>query len=511
MKRLNLLLAIILSVFFVSTSCSDKNELPTPSKPERKNIPIVSQFVYDGLSMYYLWSDEMIDIKPSENDTDPEKYFYKTLYKTDAERSWSWITDDVEELIADFAGEPKSFGYSIGGFYQIDNIIYALVRYVFNNTPAYEAGMERLDLIGKIDGQPITLKPGTNQISQRDIDILYGGESATFTTYKFIDSKIEEDKEVKVTPRIINTNPVLYNNIYKIGDKKIGYLFYTNFTGNYNKELYEVFAKFSSEKVTDLVLDLRYNPGGGLTAASYLVSLFAPEAFVKNNTTLTTLTYNEYLNKLYDEKNWSRSTTLGTYRKNEEPNPLDANLNLDKVYIIATERSASASELTIFCSRAIMGESNIVHIGGETSGKYTASWTIHPYDNKYGQPIYKEESLSAKQKDIFKNWAMQPIVAVYRDKDGKDFVNPGYLEPNYALKEGFGYLNYWKPLGDTKDVFLSQALYLITGKESYKPIEPSSTRSRKTQMIEIESGVDETTPLIIDNIMLTPKDFKEMK
>ena len=508
MKKLNIqLLLLIFALSFVATSCSDKNELPKPTE----DIPLVSQFVYDGLSMYYLWKDNMLDKKPTVSDVDPQKYFKSVLYKTDIENSWSWLTDDAEGLIADFAGEPKSFGYSIGGFYQINDNIFALIRYVFENTPASEAGVERLDLIGKINGQPITLKPGSNQISQQDIDILYGGNSASFTTYRIIDNKIVEGKEVKITPRINKTNPVLYSNIYEEGDKKIGYLFYTNFTSNYNKELFEVFAKFKSEKITDLVLDLRYNPGGGLTAASYLVSLFAPEASVKNNAILTTLTYNEYLNKLYDDKNWSRSTTLGTYKKNEEPNPLDANLNLDKVYIIATDRSASASELTTFCSRAIMGESNVIHIGGETSGKYTASWTLHPYDSKYGQVIYKAESLSEKQKDAFKNWAMQPIVAIYKDSNGKDFINPGYLKPDYPLKEGFGYLNYWKPLGDTQDVFLGQALYLITGDMSYKPVEPTSTRSNQTEMMEIQSEKDETKPLLIDNMRLTPMEFKEMR
>lgn len=511
MKRLYDLFLITVALLFITTSCSDKDDLPTTSKPDSKKIPLVSQFVYDGLSTYYLWSDEMVSKKPTENDTNPHKYFKNILYKTDIDKGWSWITDDVEALIADFAGEPKSFGYSIGGFYKIGDNIYALIRYVFDNTPASESGIERLDLIGKINGQPIALKPGTNQISQKDIDILYGGDEATFTTYKIIDNTLTENKNVKVVPRVTKNNPVLYHNIYPEGDKTIGYLFYTNFTGNYNKELFDVFTKFKSEGVTDLVLDLRYNPGGGLTAASYLVSLFAPETSVKNNAILTTLTYNKFLNKLYDTNSWSRNTMLGNYKKDEEPDPLSANLNLDKVYIIATDKSASASELTTFCSRAIMGESNVVHIGGQTSGKYTASWTIHPYDDKYGQPIYKEESLSAAQKNLFKNWAMQPIVAIYKDGNGKDFINPGYLEPDYPLEEGFGYVNYWKPLGDTEDVFLGQALYLITGDSNYKPIEPTTTRSSKTEMIEVESGRDQAKPLLLDNMNLPPMKLKEIK
>lgn len=514
MKRLHSLLLITFALFFVATSCSDKNDLPGPSKPDNKDIAIVSQFVYDGLSSYYLWSDEMTSKKPTVNDTDPVKYFNSVLNKIDTDNGWSWITDDVQGLLADFAGEPKSFGYSIGGFYQIENKIYALLRYVFENTPASQAGMERLDLIGEIDGKPITAN-SEGYISDRDLNILYGDKKATFTTYKLSDAELTLKKEVEVTPIVTKTDPVLYNEIYTIGDKKIGYLFYTNFTGNYNYRLFEVFSHFKNEGVTDLVLDLRYNPGGGVTAASYLVSLFAPEASVKDKTILTTLTYNKFLNDIFGS---NRNTKLGTYTdKNGKLliegalDPLQANLDLEKVYIIATERSASASELTTFCSRAIMGDANVVHIGGKTSGKYTASWTVHPYDDNLGQPVYVEDKLSTKQKDIFKNWAMQPIVAIYKDKDGKDFVNPGYLEPDYALEEGFGYLDYWKPLGDTKDVLLGQAIYLITGNESYKPIKPTTTRSNQEQMRVIESGMDDAKPLVLDNIELNEEDLLKIK
>lgn len=514
MKRLNALLLISFALFFVATSCSDKNKLPTPSKPGDKNIPLVSQFVYDGLSSYYLWSSEMLDKKPTESNTDPEKYFKSVLNKTDTDNGWSWITDDVEGLLADFAGEPKSFGYSIGGFYKIENKIYALLRYVYTNTPASQAGMERLDLIGEIDGKPITAN-SEGYISDRDINILYGENKATFTTYKFIDDGVTLKKEVQVTPRTTKNDPILFDKVYTIGNKKIGYLFYTNFTGNYNHRLFEVFSHFKNEKVTDLVLDLRYNPGGVITAASYLVSLFAPVATVKDKITLTTLSYNKYLNDYFGSR---RDTKLGTYTDKDGKllhegalNPLDANLNLNKVYIIATERSASASELTTFCSRAIMGDANVVHIGGKTSGKYTASWTIHPYDDNLGQPVYVEEKLSAKQKETFKNWAMQPIVAIYKDKNGKDFVNPGYLEPDFALEEGFGKIYNWKPLGDTKDVLLGQALYIITGDATYKPIEPTATRSIQKQIRVIESGRDDAKPLVLDNIELNEEDFMKIR
>lgn len=62
-------------------------------------------------------------------------------------------------------------------------------------------------------------------------------------------------------------------------------------------------------------------------------------------------------------------------------------------------------------------------------------------------------------------------------------------------------------------MLLGQALYLITNDESFKPIEPVSTRARSAQreMIELSTRIDEAKPLIIDNIKLTPEDFKEIR
>ncbi len=86
-----------------------------------KEINIVSQFVYDGMSLYYFWADEVKNKKPIVADVNPENYFYKILNSTDTQHGWSWITDDVNALLADFSGKSLSFGYNIG-FIIINNV-----------------------------------------------------------------------------------------------------------------------------------------------------------------------------------------------------------------------------------------------------------------------------------------------------------------------------------------------------------------------------------------------------
>ncbi len=489
-KYLLFVLQIVFAIALVS--CDDKDD-PTPPKPKpTPKINPVSQFVYDGMSVYYKWADQMLTKKPTSANSDPEKYFYNLRSKPDIEHGWSWITDDVESLLKGFSGESFSFGYNLL-FTRVagDNKVYAFVKFVFPNSPASEAGMERLHLIGEINGTPIGIEEqnGKTLIAKKDINVLYGKNQATFTLYKIKDGVAVKDKDVTVTPKEINTNPILKDSIYTVGGKTIGYILYNSFISNYNEKLFESFSKFKNAGVNELVLDLRYNRGGALSAASYLASMIAPTAAVQNKEILSTLSYNDNINALFDKKGWSRSSRLGVYDNKKFSNPLEANLNLSKVYIIATKGSYSASELTTFCLKPYL---EVVHIGNKTGGKYTASWTLHPYKGFSGraQPIYEANEVSAADKKALQNWAMQPIVAVYTNKNGETFMETDGLIPESqnTLKEGFGRLRNWTKLGDTKDTFLGQALYLITGDEKYKPVPPAATKaySPVSETIELE-------------------------
>jgi C-terminal processing protease CtpA/Prc len=519
MKKSSLFLST--TIILCALSSCEKEDYP---RRPGSDTPIVSQFVYDGMSTYYYWNDLMVGKKPAANDTDPVKYFSSVLHGTDTKHGWSWITNDVHELLAGFSGKSLSFGYDLG-FRMIGTTAYAYVRYVYAGTPAEKAGMKRLDHIEKLNGNPIvTERRGDHiYISDQSLDLLYGNNPVQFSTFRFSGDKVIR-KKITVAPDDSDKDPVLFDSVYTIGNNKIGYLFYTDFYDNFNNRLYEVFSRFKQEGVTDLVLDLRYNRGGAVSAAIYLASLIAPRAEVENQSPFVVMNYNKLLNtsfdKWYDEAkpeekyNYDRRDYLGVYDSRSEPNPLDANLDLSKVYVIATENSYSASELTPFCLAPYM---RVVHIGGNTGGKYTASWTIHAYDKlRDGEgriranTIYDERGLSASRKAELKNWAMQPIVAIYADKNENDFSDPGYLMPHYELQEGFGCVGNWVPLGDTKDVLLGQALYLISADDKYLP-RPQSMRNVQATGQEIVNPRDAAKPVIVDNIKLTPEDFRKLR
>ena len=124
MKKILFLGLIEVLFSFILTSC--EKDSPVDTSNDDKINP-VSQFVYDGMSTYYLWASEVVNKKPTVADTDPEAYFYRILNSTDRQHGWSWITDDVDALMADFSGESLSFGYVLS-FYLIGNDPYAYIK-----------------------------------------------------------------------------------------------------------------------------------------------------------------------------------------------------------------------------------------------------------------------------------------------------------------------------------------------------------------------------------------------
>jgi C-terminal processing protease CtpA/Prc len=520
MKKILLLGLIAVLFSFILTSC--EKDSPVDTSNDDKINP-VSQFVYDGMSTYYLWANEVVNKKPTVADTDPEAYFYRILNSTDRQHGWSWITDDVDALMADFSGESLSFGYVLS-FYLIGNDPYAYIKYVYPNTPAAKAGLQRLDFIGKLNDVKLSTvqQNGYTYISDRDYDLLFGNSAVKFTTYKLSGTTLVQDKEVTITPDKTPKDPVIYSNIYTIGEKRIGYLFYADFVDDFDYRLYEVFDAFKTAEITDLVLDLRYNHGGAVTSAIYLSSMIAPRAAVENKSPFIVMNYNDLLNRSFDKwyneaaeadkYKYDRKDYLGTYTSSNK-NPLDVNLDLKQVYIIATDDSYSAAELTIFCLKPYM--KNVIHIGNKTGGKYTASWTVHAYntfldENGYDRaiPVYDEKELNEEEKLALKNWAMQPIVAIFGNANNENFSATDGLIPNHEISEGPYY--EWKPIGDLKDKLLGQAIYLITEDESYKPA-TAATRSISAKTIKVKNDADIAAPLRLNDVKLTPEDFNRLR
>lgn len=445
MKKNKNILLLILLAFSLLISCRDAPlPLPEPEKEQEQEKPDVdkadkltqeiNKFIKAVMEDAYLWNDKMPKINILR-EKDPKAYFKKLLYEED---KWSYVTDDVGALEKSFEGEETSFGYSLafGRFSNTGNV-FAIVEYVYPATPAAEAGLKRGDIIVLMNGKDITDKNYLDLLNAGSLSINLGvlGEDGISTNRT----------PIRMTARELVLDPVLITKVIEHEGRKIGYLFYAQYIHNFNTSLDTAFSYLKDKGITDLVLDLRYNPGGDTYAAQHLCSSVAPLSAVNDQKQLVSFQWNKDYQAYWEYKNDTEQ--LGIWFNNTTPVKMD----FDKMYILTGPGTASASELTITGLNPYM---DIRTIGESTYGKYTASVTFKPEDLL--KTLYNNNPSEYKD---FKNWGIQPIVLRYANSLGVTDFKDGFA-PDIPVEED---IFDGIPLGDEQDPLLAAAIEDITG------------------------------------------------
>jgi C-terminal processing protease CtpA/Prc len=426
------LLFLVIFLSFVTVSCDTVPE-PEP-EPEEKQAPTltiaINEFIEAVMNDVYLWYSTVPDID-IRYEFDSKAYFEKLL---NSEDKWSWVTDDIKKQEESFAGKETSYGWSLGfGRFSDTQTIFGLVEFVYPNTPADKAGIKRGDLIFEMNGADITENNYMDLLTSTSITFRYG---------QVIGSSISNVKTASLTALELNLDPVQFTNIIEHGGHKIGYFLYTQFIENYNSSIDAVLQYFIDKQVTDVVLDLRYNPGGYGFVTQYLCSSLAPIEVVNEEKVLIKNLYNDRYQKYFTEKNYSEALVDNFIKT------VPVKMGLTKLYIITGQGTASSSEATIIGLRPYM---NVRTVGETTYGKYTGSWTLKPEDFYDSPADYKD----------FENWAVQPIVMKFANSQGFTDFKDGLVADIPVEDDLFSPI----PLGDRTEAMLKTTIEEITGVE----------------------------------------------
>ena len=359
------------------------------------------------MKLYYLWADQIPSGLNPNTESDPKVFFSKLLYKTDDK--WSYITNDYQSLTNSFQGISKSFGHHYKLFKeQSSNKVFGVVEYVAPGSPADSAGIQRGDVFNAINDTPLD--------TINYVGLLFGTDSYKVGFADLTNGKaIPNGKSAELTAESLQEDPVFYRNVYEIGGEKIGYLVYNQFISGYNDELRNVFADFKAAGIKDLILDFRYNPGGSVNTAQIMASMIAPQSDVSQQKVFAKFIWNSTINASLVKNEGADSQNLVLKLL---PAELTGNLDLSRIYIIATGNTASASELIINALKPYM---QVYTLGSNTVGKYTASITFHDDSRSY-------------------NWAIQPIVVKLANANNTSDYKDGFA-PDYPVND-----DYFSPL-----------------------------------------------------------------
>ena len=271
----------------------------------------------------------------------------------------------------------NSFGISIAPQYyagDTEGSATIVVDHVYPGSPAAEAGIVRGNLISKVDGTAIPDPVSNLQQFYALRDKLVSGTGTVSIDGEILDKS--SNKYVtfhhNLTSAKYDPNPVAHSSVLNLDEefnslinpgnsKKIGYMVYLGFESDYDKELIEAMEQLATEGITDLILDLRMNGGGSVNSSTMLASMILSESYVGQ--TYATLKRNPK-NTLFpkDRLNTECLITrngLGEFDSTDLPN-----LDLPELWVIASNYSASASEMVI---KGLEGLDVPVHIVGKTT------------------------------------------------------------------------------------------------------------------------------------------------
>ena len=486
MRKLSLLAAVAFLVFGVSSCFEDQDDNPVNNGTN--SALTINDFIWNGLNAFYLYKDDVPNLANNRFATQeekseytnsypsPEAIFDDLLYQPGIVDRFSFLVGDYIALEQQFAGITKNNGMEFGLVFYPDSDfeIFGYVRYVLPGTSAESEGLERGMIFNTVNGV---------QINNDNFSGLFSDDTYTIGLATFDGENVTPTgEEVTLTKVEYSEDPIFISQTLNVSGQNIGYLMYNGFIANFDEQLNNAFGQFASDGVTDLVLDLRYNPGGSvltsITLASLITGQFTGEIF-------TTEEWNSD-NQVFFEAN-DPERLINRFR-NDTRNGTGLNsLNLNRVYVLTTRSSASASELVI---NGLDPWITVNQIGGTTRGKFSASTTL-----------YDSENFGREGANPDHTYAMQPLILKSLNANGVTDYFDG-LAPDTELGEDYSNLGV---LGDPSEPLLAEALFQITGDPGFGAAPKSfnvmrEVSSRKEQLPHFDELIyDLPLPTVTDN------------
>lgn len=213
-------------------------------KPDTFSFAALDELASTIQSQYYFYDDKELD-----DDKLLDAAMRGMISKLDDPYAQYFTEEEYQTLLSDNSGDYVGIGISI----QVPDDVGAMVVSVYSGAPAELAGIRQGDIIIRVNGNATAGKSldevitffSTDETVPDEITYLRDGAETTVSVQR------AAVHIVRVTQRVITGN--------------IGYIRITEFKGSVASDFQNAVDTLKQQGVENLIIDLRDNPGGGLT------------------------------------------------------------------------------------------------------------------------------------------------------------------------------------------------------------------------------------------------------
>jgi C-terminal processing protease CtpA/Prc len=475
----------LLPLLAVLQACPPKEDPPVKDEEAEKIAADPDYKAKDFLrkeymDVYYYWRDQVkshnANLKPYNYDI--YDFFEAMLYDRD---HWSWMCDKEYYVSSETGVYNGTWGVSLGQAVRLgDYSVY--IRYMYPGSPFEQFGVTRGAKITHING--VNVMDDEEGFTQAKLS--YFNENYNVSPQKFT-FRLADGRDTTFTATkaaSLATRPGLITRVFQPGDfpgltEPVGYFHYLSFLANFLDDIDNAMKTFHDAGVKKAIIDLRYNGGGDSRASQRLIDYLAPKS--AEGQPYVIRHHNDYLqsqSSSYSDENNTFYVISSIPPEDEDqkavwdkvyPNRLD----LDAIYFITGQGSASASEMVMNGLRPYMGD-KLQMVGDTTYGKPNGMYVfIYPGTDSDYRRFYADDFSNLK-------WVFLPICFYNMNSKLEAIPDHGFI-PNNARTD-----DLFHDFGVEEDLIKACLTRIATG--SYPPVKNVKTKavSRSGARMQLE-------------------------
>jgi len=195
-------------------------------------------------SQYYFYDDKELD-----NDKLLDAAMRGMVSKLDDPYAQYFTEEEYQKLLTDTAGDYVGIGISI----QAPDETGAKVISVYSDSPADKAGIQRGDVITKVNGNT------TAEKSLQEVITYFSDDTTVPDEITYLRDGVE------TTVSLLRAEVHIVRVTSSVLDGNIGYVHISEFNGSVATDFSSAVDALKQQGIDKLIIDLRDNPGGGLT------------------------------------------------------------------------------------------------------------------------------------------------------------------------------------------------------------------------------------------------------